>query len=476
MIESDVKWVDRNVENIKEPLIVLAHDIWGFAELSYQEKKSSEAILSVLQKEGFCIESNLENIETAFVGEYGYGEPVIGFLGEYDALDGLSQVESVTKRQPIVEGAPGHGCGHHALGVGALAGAIVAKRYLEAKGCSGTIRYYGCPAEEGGAGKVYLAQAKVFDDCACTLTWHPTCYNSIWSCNFLATGSFTLYFYGVSAHSTMQGHLGRSALEAVELTSVGANYLRGHVERDVFFNGAVLDAGGKAPNIIPSHAAVTYLVRASTQAKVHDTILRLYDIARGAALMTGTELKIETKPGLSELVPNRTLERLTYESFREIGIPKASKEDIEFAKEIRKSFPANAEESTFSNLQYLYGEVAEKIIPLIRGKDIDDVLYPYTEINKPKYGSTDVCDVSWFTPTVQLTVACYAKDTPGHSWQIVTQGKRNLCMNGMLTAGKVLGLTAIKLLYQPQTIKKIRDEFVDSMKNRTYICPIPNIQ
>lgn len=461
------------VEADRHIYIDLASQIWEWAELAFNETKSANAICSLLEQEGFVVKRGVAGIPTAFVGEYGRSNPVIGFLGEYDALDGLSQYPNELRRHPVLEGAPGHGCGHHALGVGALAGAIAAKRYMLAKGLSGTIRYYGCPAEEGGGGKVIMACAGLFDDCTAALTWHPTCYNSIWSCNFLATRSVTFRFAGISAHSTMQGHIGRSALEAVELTSVGANYLRGHIERDVFLNGAVLDAGGTAPNIIPCHAAVRYLLRAPTQKQVHQTALRLYDIARGAAMMTGTTVEITVDSGLSELVPNRTLERMTHDAFADIGIQPASAEDQKFAAAMRATFPKEAEESTFSNLRYLYRDVAETIIPQIRGKDIDDVLYPFTEIPHPKFGSTDVCDVSWFTPIVQLTAACYAKDTPGHSWQIVAQGKRDLCMNAMLTAGKVLALTAVHLLEKPEAVHAVREEFRHAMENRKYISPIP---
>jgi aminobenzoyl-glutamate utilization protein B len=271
----------------------------------------------------------------------------------------------------------------------------------------------------------------------------------------------------------MQGHLGRSALEAVELTNVGSNYLRGHVERDVFINYAVRDAGGTAPNIVPDHASVIYLLRAATQQHVHNTALRLYDIARGAALMTGTSLEISVESGLSELIPNRSLEHIMHDRFLQVGIVPPSEDDIKFAADIHNTFPKNAEESTFENLRYLYGKAAEEIILEIKGKLVEDIIYPYVPIPHAKYGSTDVCDVSWFTPTAQLTAACYAKDTPGHSWQIVAQGKRELCMNGMLTAAKVMSLTAVELFENAYSLRKVRDEFLEAIRFKTYICPIP---
>ena len=468
-----VSFICDAVEQDREKYIELAKEIWRYAELCFEEKQSAAALCQVLEDEGFRVQKNAAGLSTAFVAEAGQGAPVIGFLGEYDALDGLSQEADVARREPLVEGGPGHGCGHHALGVGALAGAIAAWRYLRSSGLTGTVRYYGCPAEEGGGGKVLMASAGLFNDCTAALTWHPTCYNSIWSCNFLATRTITFAFEGFAAHSTMQPQLGRSALEAVELTSVGANYLRGHVERDVFINGAVLDAGPTAPNIIPAYAAVRYLLRAPTQRQVHETALRLYDVARGAALMSGTKLTITVDAGLSELVANRTLEKLAHKSFSQVGVAPVSQEDLDFALAIQKTLPPGAEESTFANLRYLYRDRANEIIEAIRGKRVEEILYPYVAMDHPKFGSTDVCDVSWFTPTVQVTAACYAKDTPGHSWQIVAQGKRALCMNAMLTAGKVLALTAARLFESPQEVAAVREEFSRAMQGKIYLCPIP---
>lgn len=450
----------------------LSHQIWEWAELPYQEKQSAKALAQALRREGFAVEEGVASLHTAFVAEAGHGGPVIAFLGEYDALPGLSQQADVAFRSPLEEGRPGHGCGHHLLGVGALAAAVAVKRYLEAAGRPGRVRYYGCPAEEGGAGKVHMALAGLFGDVDAALTWHPSTYNNIWSCNFLATRTLTFRFSGFSAHSTMQPQLGRSALEAVELTSVGANYLRGHLERDVFLNGAVQDAGGTAPNIIPDRAAVTYLIRAPGQEKVRSASRRLCEVARGAAMMSGTTVEITVDSGLSEMVPNRALERLLHKNFVLAGISPPLQEDLDFAHEIRRTLPEGAEETTFSNLRYLYGQVAEEIIPQVRGKDIEDIIYPYLPIPHPKFGSTDVCDVSWFTPTAQLTTACYAKDTPGHSWQYVAQGKRRLAADGMLAAGRAMALTGVALLTDPAALEQVRAEFAQAVKGRSYVNPL----
>ena len=461
------------IEENRDAYIDVSSRIWDYAETCFKEYKSSEALADLLEREGFRVRRHVADMETAFVAEAGTGTPVIGFLGEYDALPALSQKAGETTHSPIQEGAPGHGCCHHILGTGALAAAVAVKRYMEAHKLSGTVRYYGCPAEEGGAGKIYLAKAGLFDDAACAITWHPCDDNNIWSMNFMAIQNLRIRFYGVAAHSASQGHLGRNSLEATELTGVGSNYLRGHVERDVCINYAVTNAGGPAPNVIQDYAEMVYNIRAYTHKKAVAAAQWVEEIARGAAMMSRTRVEVLYEGGLSELIPNRTLERIAYEKFLEVGPTPYTQDDLDFCAKIHETFPAGAEESTCSNLAYLYGKTAQELIPQIRGKFINDIIYPYTEIPHAKYGSTDVCDVSWFTPTMQVTTACYAKDTPGHSWQQVAQGKRPLCYNGMMTAAKVMALTGAQLLVDPQAVADMRAEFDAAMEGRTYECPLP---
>ncbi len=466
--EELISWIERD----REDYVAASSAIWDYAETCFQERKSAELLAALLEKNGFQVQRGAAGLETAFVAQAGSGAPVISFLGEYDALPALSQKAGQTRHDPIQEGAPGHGCCHHILGTGALAAAVALKRYMERHGLGGTVRYYGCPAEEGGAGKIYMAQAGLFDDTACAITWHPCDDNNVWSMNFMAIQNLRIRFYGVAAHSASQGHLGRNALEATELTGVGSNYLRGHVERDVCINYAVTNAGGPAPNVIQDYAEMVYNIRAYTHQKAVDAARWVEEIARGAAMMSRTRVEGRYEGGLSELIPNRTLERIAYNKFLEVGATPYTQEDLDFCAEIHKSFPAGAEESTCSNLQYLYGKTAQVLIPQIQGKVINDVIYPYTEIPHAKYGSTDVCDVSWFTPTVQVTTACYAKDTPGHSWQQVAQGKRPLCYSGMLTAAKIMALTGAQLLEDPQAVAAMRQEFDQAMEGRVYECPL----
>lgn len=461
------------IEGQRQSYITAASHIWDYAEICFQEKKSAAELENLLEEAGFQVTRGVAGMETAFVAEFGKGEPVIGFLGEYDALPALSQKAGAVTHDPIVEGGNGHGCCHHILGTGAAAAAIAAMNYMKEQKLPGTIRYYGCPAEEGGAGKIYLAKAGLFNDAACAITWHPCDDNNIWSMNFMAIQNLRVKYYGIAAHSPSQGHLGRNALEAIELLGVGSNYLRAHVQRDVCVNYAVINPGGPAPNVIQDYAEMVFNIRAYTHEKAVAAAEWVEDIAKGAAMMTRTKVEVLYEGGLSELIPNRTLERIAYDKFVQVGPTPYTSDDLEFCAEIHKSFPKGAEESTFTQLEYLYGKTAQTLIPQIKGKMINDIIYPYTEIPHAKYGSTDVCDVSWFTPTMQVTTACYAKDTPGHSWQQVAQGKRDLCFNGMLTAAKVMALTAIELLENPAKVKEMRDEFEKAMDGKTYVCPIP---
>ncbi len=458
-----------SLDTMKRELTEISDDIWSHPELAFEEIYSSEKLKTYLKSKGFRITCPVAGLATAFLAEFGEGKPVVGFLGEYDALPDLSQEAGCWVRKPLEDHGPGHGCGHHILGTAAMGAAVAAAQYKEAHHLPGTIRFYGCPAEEGGSGKSIMALDGVFDDTDAAITWHAADDNNIWSMNFLATVHCKFVFHGIGAHAASQGHIGRSALEGVEIMNTGANYLRGHVTRDVCINYAVPDAGGSAANNFPVRAEVIYLLRANTQERAAATYRRLVEIAKGAAMITGTQVDCEFISGTSELIPNRTLEKLMYEKFLEVGPVPITEEDREMAAEIRKTFPEGAEESTFSILRMLYGETAEEIIPQIRGKWINDIIYPYTPISIAKYGSTDVCDVSFFTPVAQVTTACYAKDTPGHSWQETAQGKTNLCHNGMLTAAKIMALTAAELLETPETLAAIRAEFQEKTKGKTYL-------
>lgn len=325
------------IEEKKDLFIKVSDEIWEFAETRFEEFKSSELLCEILEEEGFVATKGIADMETAFVASFGSGKPVISFLGEFDALYGLSQEAGIAEKKPVSDGGKGHGCGHNALGAGALAAAIAVKEYIKVNNIQGTVRYYGCPGEESGSGKAYIARAGYFKDVDAALTWHPGSTNSVMSCNFLASISAYFKFKGISSHAAASPHLGRSALDAVELMNVGVNYLREHVIQEARIHYAITDAGGSSPNVVQPNAAVLYQMRAPKLSQARDIYDRVVNIAKGAALMTDTTLEIVFDRATSNILSNRTLEKLLYEKFEEVGPVPVDEEDIEYAKNIRES-------------------------------------------------------------------------------------------------------------------------------------------
>ncbi|MGM0919607.1 MAG: M20 family metallopeptidase [Bacillota bacterium] len=448
------------VETKRNVFIKVSDRIWDFAETRYTEVRSAELIYNTLEDEGFHVERNVGGIETAFIGSYGRGKPVVAILGEYDALFGLSQKSGSSCKEPITEGGNGHGCGHNLLGAGALAAAVALRHYIEKNKVSGTVRFYGCPAEEGGGGKGFMARAGVFDDADFALTWHPGPFNSVMSMNFLATIQVYFRFKGISSHAAASPHLGRSALDAIELMNVGANYLREHIIQDARLHYAVTYSGGISPNVVQPEAEVLYKIRAPKISQVMEIYERVCDIARGASLMTGTEVEIQFDAGSSSLIPNATLEQVIHDSFSKFGVPAFNEEEERFAKEIQNTF------TEAEKIDIL------KINPGLKEKVLADFLAPYKDRGLA-YGSTDVGDVSWIIPTAQCTVATAAIGTPMHSWQLVSQGKTSIAHKGMLHAGKVIAATAAEVMRKPDLIEKAKEELKERLGGEAYMCPIP---
>ncbi|UUZ94757.1 amidohydrolase [Paenibacillus sp. P25] len=384
---------------------------------------------------------------------------MIAILGEYDALFGLSQEKGEAVKKPVVPGGGGHGRGHNLLGTGALAAAVAVRDYMIEHNLSGTVRYYGCPAEEGGGGKGLMARNGLFDDVDAALTWHPGTVNKISTESCLATCQVYFKFKGRSSHAGASPHLGRSALDAVELTNVGANYLREHLIPEARLHYAITNTGGISPNVVQAEAEVLYKMRVPEAAQLADIYERVCNIARGAALMTGTELDIQFDSGSSEIILNRTLEKLMHEKFAQLGVPVFDEDEDRFAAEIR---------STLSE-----GEKSFHLPPGLEGKNLSDRLEPYEEKTEIMKGSTDVGDVSWKVPTVQCRTACWALGTPGHTWQVVSQGATSIGHKGMLHAGKVIGAAALESLLQPDLLEQAKAEHRKQLAGRTYQCPIP---
>ena len=441
------------IDEKKDFLTDLSDYIWEHPETAFEEFESTKCLCDALRAEGFTVTENLAGISTAFSGTYGSGKPVIGFLGEYDALSNLDQQSGMTEPCGIA-GKNGHGCGHNLLGVGSLGAAIAAKRYLEQTGCSGTVVYFGCPGEEGGSGKAFMARDGAFDHLDAALGWHPEPKNAIYTSLNLANCQILYKFDGVSSHAATKPYLGRSALDAVELMNVGVNFLREHMPDRSRIHYAITNSGGFSPNVVQSHAEVLYLIRGATTKEATELYQRVNDIATGAALMTGTKTSQEFIKACSNTILNDTIQRVMYEKMQQIGVPEASEEDLAFAREL-----------TAKGLAQCPGSDPERPLHL--------ELQPYYGQETESWGSTDVADVSWVCPTAQITAAAYAAGTPGHSWQQTTQGKLPLAHKAMLFTSKVLAATAAELFQNPDLLEAAKAEHAKRTGPDGYICPIP---
>ena len=448
----------------------MADEIWENPELSLKEYRAAELYCGKLRELGFTVTENLCNIPTAFCGSFGSGRPVIGILGEFDALSGLSQKAGAAEPVPVTPGGNGHGCGHNLLGVGSLAAACAVKAWLEKSGGPGTVIFFGCPGEEGGAGKAFMARDGLWKKLDAALCWHPSDVNQVKTGTNNSSIQVLYKFTGKAAHAAGDPYNGRSALDAVELMNVGVQFLREHVTDDCRIHYAITDAGGVSPNVVQAKASVLYMVRAN---KVADSVklqARVDDIARGAALMTGTEFERVFIDGTAELLPNFTIEQALYRNLEESGVPDYSREDLELAAALKASYPG-------SGISGVYGMRDPAIAKTVRTlsqdgkKPVNDFIPPLYSTTQFSPGSTDVGDVSWLTPTSQIETVCWPAGVPGHSWQIVACGKSELAHKGMFLAAKVLAGTAVDLLSDGALLARARAEFEERSAGG-YVCPI----
>ena len=449
----------------------ISDEIWEHPELSLKEHRAAALYCKTLRELGFAVTEKLCGIDTAFCGSYGSGGPVIGILGEFDALSGLSQAAGESCPAPLVEGGSGHGCGHNLLGAGSLAAAAAVKRYLELTGKPGTVIFYGCPGEEGGSGKAFMAREGVWKGLDAALSWHPSDVNQVETGTNNSSIQVLYRFSGVAAHAAGEPHIGRSALDAVELMNIGVQFLREHMTDDCRIHYAITDTGGVSPNVVQAKAAVLYMVRAN---KVADSVAlqkRVDDIARGAALMTGTSFERVFIDGTAELLPNYTLEGLLYRSMAELGVPQYTQEEKDFAAVLRESYPlpavppgvgARADAAIAAQVRALTENGA---------KPLNDFLAPPYSGTIFSPGSTDVGDVSWLTPTAQLNAVTWPSGVPGHSWQVVACGKSSIARKGMLYAAKALASAAIELIEDPALLEAAKAEFREKSLSG-YVCPI----
>ena len=457
------------IEEKKQLVAGVADQIWEYAELSLQEVQSAALYVRVLRQEGFAVEKGICGIPTAFSATYGTGRPVIGILAEYDALSGLSQQGGCPVRRELTPGGTGHGCGHHLLGAGALAAALGVKHYLQQTGRPGTVVLYGCPGEEGGAAKAFMAREKLWYGLDAALTWHPD------DCNEVATGSSNACiqvqytFHGVAAHAAGDPEKGRSALDAVSLMNLGVQFLREHMEPQARIHYAVTDTGGCSPNVVQARASVLYMVRSDRVKKALELQARVDKIAEGAALMTETSCRRKFIDGLAETIPNHALEALLYRNFSEVGVPVYTGEEQAFAAALAATYEAEGYLPGVGRQDAGYAAAVKAMKP---AGAMNDVLLPLYQGEAFSPGSTDVGDVSWQCPTAQLHVAAWPNGCPGHSWQNVSCGKTSIGHKAALCAGKVLCAAAVDLLEQPELLQAAHREHEERTADG-YTCPIP---
>ena len=457
------------IEEKKQLVAGVADQIWEYAELSLQEVQSAALYVRVLRQEGFAVEEGICGIPTAFSASFGTGRPVIGILAEYDALSGLSQQGGCPVRRELTPGGTGHGCGHHLLGAGALAAALGVKHYLQQTGHPGTVVLYGCPGEEGGAAKAFMAREKLWYGLDAALTWHPD------DCNEVATGSSNACiqvqytFHGVAAHAAGDPEKGRSALDAVSLMNLGVQFLREHMEPQARIHYAVTDTGGCSPNVVQARASVLYMVRSDRVKKALELQARVDKIAEGAALMTETSCRRKFIDGLAETIPNHALEALLYRNFSEVGVPVYTGEEQAFAAALAATYEAEGYLPGVGRQDAGYAAAVKAMKP---AGAMNDVLLPLYQGEAFSPGSTDVGDVSWQCPTAQLHVAAWPNGCPGHSWQNVSCGKTSIGHKAALCAGKVLCAAAVDLLEQPELLQAAHREHEERTADG-YTCPIP---
>lgn len=457
------------IEDNAPSIIALSDQIWELSELSMEEYRSAEYYCQLLEQEGFQVQRQLCGIPTAFSGQFGSGSPRIGILGEFDALSGLSQQAGSTQRQCVSEGGNGQGCGHNLLGAGAFGAALAIKKALEAGKLQGTVIFYGCPGEEGCAGKTFMARDGMFRDLDAALTWHPGDTNEIKVGASAACIQVEYSFQGLAAHAANDPYNGRSALDAVELMHVGVQFLREHMPPNSSIHYSITDGGGVSPNVVQAGAKTIFMVRGETVRKAKALLKRVDNIAKGAALMTDTQVTARQLDGTASTVGNQVLGQVMYENLNQAPIPVYTEAERTYAHALRQTFQPE-----------LPGELT-KTNPSVRSfvlretengqRDINDFIMPYVPCWNYSPGSTDVGDVSWLTPTAQFTTATWVSGSPGHSWQNVSIGRTSIAHKGMLQAAKILAGTAWDLMTNPALLAKAREEFAVSAAEG-YDCPI----
>ncbi|MEO0990154.1 MAG: M20 family metallopeptidase [Pseudomonadota bacterium] len=441
---------------------VLSDAVWATPETCYAERASSSAHAAHLAREGFRVTKGAAEIPTAVIGEAGQGGPVIAFLGEFDALAGLNQEADVAERRPLTPGANGHGCGHNMLGAASLLAATALKDWLAETGTPGTVRYYGCPAEEGGAGKTFMVREGLFDDVDVAISWHPHAIPAVMRGSSLANTRIDFTFTGRASHAAASPELGRSALDGVELMSVGVNYLREHMADTARIHYAIIDGGGISPNVVQARAKVRYVVRSETVPEMLTLIERVRNVAKGAALMSETEVADEVLAAVSNLLPNGPLIGAMQKNLDRLGPPPFDDLDRGYAARFQSTFNAQERAASFNMVG----------VPPRTDLALTDFVVPEDAPPASLSGSTDVADVSWVVPTVQMWGGNYAIGTPFHSWQMVAQGKSGPALKGMVHAAQVMAATGADALLDPDLIARAKADLAVQVGPEGYTCPL----
>jgi len=429
-----------------DDLISLSDKIWEYAETALREHKSSKLLADFAEQQGFTVTRGVSGMPTAFIARYGSGKPVIGIMGEYDALPGVSQKASAEK-SPLVEGAAGHGCGHNLFGAGSLGAALAIKEQLAAGKLKGTIIFYGTPAEEAVGGKTYMARDGLFNEADVMLAWHPGDESAADMVTSQAMVDVMVEFKGEAAHAAADPWNGRSALDGALAFAQGVEMMREHMKLSSRVH-YVISNGGDVPNIVPEHAAVWIWARDEKRTEVEALLARIRKIAEGAALMTNTHSNVRVQGGSWELLVNETGERLLDGNLRWLGTPQYTPEEIAFAKSIQRA--TNVPEVGLER----------RIVP--------------ANEQKVEGGSTDVGDVSWVVPTLHLTVVTSPKDAPWHAWPVVATAGMSIGHKGMITASQTLAATMVDLYEKPQLLRDIRAEFEKKRGNVVYKAWLPD--
>lgn len=438
------------IDEKSDDVCAITDALWDDPELSFGEYKAVRLLTKALEENGFTVTRNVVGIPTAFKATYGNGSPSVGILAEFDGLSGMSQEANVAEKTSIPGKDTNHGCGHHLFAGGSLAAALAMKAYIQETG-KGQVTLFGCPAEEGGGGKVYMARDGAFEGVEAIVSWHPEKMYMVRTRPALANVKVDYTFEGLAAHAGAAPHLGRSALDAVELMNVGCNFLREHMDLTSRIHYAILDAGGTAPNMVQSHAVVQYMIRAVNAAGVRELQERIDRIAQGAALMTDTKMTSQVVAAYADLITIPTLQATANEAMHDIPLPVATEEEIAFARALQATLKLDKQTM---ELPPYPTTVLDPAPPVAHG------------------GSTDTADVSWVCPTVQMHIATWCLGTPGHSWQSTSQGKGSYAKKATLYAGKAVAATLMRLVDNPDLIAQAKAEHKAKVGDG-YVCGLP---